>query len=32
VADDIVYLGGFDKAKEELMLIQNLIIAANGTS
>lgn len=32
VSDDIVYLGGFDKAKEELLLIQNLIIAANGTS
>jgi len=27
-----VVLGGFDRAKEELMLIQNLVIAANGPS
>lgn len=29
---DSVCLGGFDKAKEELVLIQNLIIAASGSS
>lgn len=32
MADDEVCLGGFDKAKEELVLIQNLIVVANGTS
>lgn len=30
--DDSAVLGGFDKAKEELVLIQNLIVAARGTS
>jgi hypothetical protein len=32
VTSDTVCLGGFDKAKEELILIKNLIIAAHGTS
>jgi len=32
VAEDQVCLGGFDKASEELHLIQNLVIAANGSS
>lgn len=32
VADDQVCLGGFDKCQEELTLIQNLVIAANGPS
>lgn len=32
VADDQVCLGGFDKCQEELALIQNLVIAANGPS
>ena len=32
VADDQVCLGGFDKCREELTLIQNLVIAANGPS
>ena len=27
-----VFLGGFEKAKEELVLIDNLVIAANGAS
>ena len=30
--DDSAVLGGFDKAKEELILIQNLIVAARGSS
>ena len=32
VTDDSVVLGGFDKAIDELVLIQNLIVAASGTS
>lgn len=32
IHDDSAVLGGFDKAKEELILIQNLIVAARGSS
>jgi len=32
ISDHQVVLGGFERAKEELKLIQNLVIAANGTS
>lgn len=32
ISDDEVCLGGFDKAQEELVLIQNLILVANGSS
>ena len=32
VAPGQVFLGGFEKAKEELVLIDNLVIAANGAS
>ena len=30
ISDHQVVLGGFERAKEELGLIQNLLIAANG--
>ena len=32
ISDHQVVLGGFERAKEELVLIQNLVIAANGPS
>lgn len=32
VTSDTVCLGGFDKAKEELILIKNLVVAAHGSS
>ena len=32
ISEHQVVLGGFERAKEELMLIQNLVIAANGPS
>ena len=32
ISDHQVVLGGFERAKEELKLVQNLVIAANGTS
>lgn len=32
ISDHQVVLGGFERAKEELSLIQNFIIAANGPS
>jgi len=32
ISDHQVVLGGFERAKEELKLVQNLVIAANGSS
>ena len=32
ISDHQVVLGGFERAKEELLLVQNLVVAANGPS
>ena len=32
ISDHQAVLGGFERSKDELKLIQNLVIAANGTS
>jgi len=32
ISDHQVYLGGFSKSKHELLLIEDLIISAHGTS
>ena len=32
ISDHQVVLGGFERAREELTMIKNMLIAANGTS
>jgi hypothetical protein len=32
ISEHQIVLGGFERAKEELILIQNLVVAANGPS